>query len=101
MHWAWPSIGFLVFMVPLPAFVSVMLSRPLQLIATRCSLYALQTLGIPAIVHSGQGNVIHLPPPCEPLEVERACSGLSMLTLFFAICIGEAILMQRGQSGSG
>ena len=32
--WAWPSIAFLVFMVPLPGFLAVMLSHPLQRIAT-------------------------------------------------------------------
>ena len=94
LRWAWPSIIFLVFMVPLPASVSIMLSRPLQRIATIASAYSLQTLGISAIVPGDQGNVIQLPSPCPPLGVDRACSGLSMLTLFFAICIGAAFLLR-------
>ena len=94
LRWAWPSILFLGFMVPLPSFVQAMLSRPLQHIATRASVYSLQTLGISALVRGDQGNVIQLPDPCPPLEVERACSGLSMLTLFFAVCVGAAFVMR-------
>ncbi len=94
LRWAWPAIVFLVFMVPLPMFLSVMLSRPLQRIATVSSVYTLQTLGISAIVPGDQGTVIQLPPPCTPLDIERACSGLSMLTLFFAICVGAVFVLR-------
>lgn len=94
LRWAWPSILFLGFMVPLPSFLQAMLSRPLQHIATRASVYSLQTLGISAIIRGDQGNVIQLPDPCPPLEVERACSGLSMLTLFFAVCVGAAFVIR-------
>ena len=94
LRWAWPSIVFLVFMVPLPGFVSVMLSQPLQRVATRMSVYSLQTCGILAFVRGDTGNVIQLPEPCPPLDVERACSGLSMLTVFIAICVGAAFVVR-------
>lgn len=90
LHWAWPAIVFLLFMIPLPGAVQSMASDQLQAIATRISLFVIQTLGIPAIA---QGNVIQLPD--KSLEVARACSGLRMLMLFFAICIGGAFVVQR------
>jgi len=89
IRWAYPSVLFLVFMIPLPGFLSGMLSRPLQAIGTRVSLFLIQTLGIPA---SGEGNVIQLTK--EQLGVVEACSGLRMLMLFFAICIGAALVMR-------
>ncbi len=89
--WAWPSIAFLVFMVPLPGFLAVMLSHPLQRIATTSGVYVIQTLGIPALA---QGNVIQLPSD-RLLDVATACSGIRMLTLFFAICAGAVLVIQR------
>jgi exosortase len=91
LHWAWPAIAFLEFMVPLPAAVSVSMAQPLQRLATQCTVYTLQTLGIPAI---SEGNVIYLSDRANKLEVERACSGLSMLTLFIAICVGAAFIIE-------
>jgi exosortase len=91
-RWAWPSILFLEFMVPLPASIAVSLSQPLQRIATHSSTYCLQTLGISALPSSG--TVIDLPAPAGQLDVDRACSGLAMLTLFFAICVGAAFLLR-------
>ena len=91
MRWAWPSIVFLFFMLPLPAFCAEMLSQPLQRVATITSVFVIQTLGIPA---SADGNVIKLANSPTPLEVEQACSGLRMLMLFFAICVGAALVMR-------
>ena len=89
MQWAWPSVVFLVFMMPLPGFASAMLSGPLQRIGTKGSVFAIQTIGIPAVA---QGNVIQLPG--GPLEVAVACSGIRMLMLFFAVCVGAAFVMR-------
>src|SRR5579872_2101408 len=57
LRYAWPSIVFLVFMIPLPGALAGRLSGPLQHVATACSTYVLQTLGVPAIA---TGNVICL-----------------------------------------
>ena len=88
--WAWPSLTFLIFMTPLPAQVQGFASQQLQQMATFCSCWVIQTLGIPAMA---QGNVIQLSE--KSLEVARACSGLRMMMLFFAICVGAAFLMQK------
>jgi exosortase len=88
--WAWPSLTFLIFMTPLPASLQSFASEQLQALATFLSCWVIQTLGIPAMA---QGNVIQLSE--KPLEVARACSGLRMMMLFFAICVGAAFLMRR------
>jgi exosortase len=89
--WAWPSILFLVFMLPWPDSVSVYFAQPLQHWATIMSVYTLQTVGV-AASNSGDSNVINLSEAAGSLEVARACSGLSMLTLFFAICVGASFV---------
>jgi exosortase len=91
LHWAWPAIGFLVFMIPLPGDAAVLLSHPLQRIATTAGVYTIQTLGIPAVA-AGTTIELTLPPP---LEVAEACSGIRMLTLFFAICVGAVFVIER------
>jgi len=89
--WAWPSILYLIFMIPLPGIMADWLRHPLQRIATIASTYTLQLLGIPAI---SQGNVIVLTG--GELGVEEACSGLRMMILFFAICVGAACVIRGG-----
>ncbi len=90
LWWAWPAVVFLAFMVPLPGFVAGELSHPLQRIGTEASAYLVQTLGIPAVT---RGNVIVL--PTTELGVVEACNGLRMMMLFFAVCVGGALLMKR------
>jgi exosortase len=88
--WSWPSILFLFFMMPLPGAVQGLASEQLQSVATRLSTFVIQTFGIAAVA---QGNVIQLAE--RPLEVARACSGLRMMMLFFALCIGAAFIAKR------
>lgn len=87
--WSWPAIVFLVFMVPLPERAAQVLGLPLQKLGATTSTYLLQTLGIPATL---DGTIIHLPSG-GPMGVEEACSGLRMLMLFVAVCVGAAIVM--------
>lgn len=88
LSWSWPSIAFLVFMLPLPFQVEVALAYPLQRTATLISTFALQTLGIPAVA---EGVTILL--QAGELRVEEACSGLGMLLVFFALSTAVAIFM--------
>lgn len=90
LRWAWPSIVYLVFMVPLPGFLASMLSQPLQQIGATTSTYLLQTFGIPAVA---RGTVIGLSH--ADLGVEEACSGLRMLMLFLAVCTAAALVIDR------
>jgi len=89
LRWSWPAIVFLFFMVPLPRAAAGMLSQPLQHIATVSSVYIVQTLGIASLA---QGNVIVL--TTGPLNVAEACSGLRMMMLFFAVCVGAAFVLR-------
>jgi exosortase len=90
LHWAWPGIVYLGFMMPLPAVIDSFLSHPLQRVATISSTWLLQLLGVPAI---SRGNVIWL--TAERLGVIDACSGLRMLLVFLAITVGASFLIQR------
>jgi exosortase len=90
LRWAWPSIAFLFFMLPLPFSVSEALAGHLQLMATEASTFLLQTLGRPAVA---EGTLIHLNE--GTLNVEQACSGLRMLMIFFALSTAVALLMRK------
>lgn len=90
LKWAWPSLAFLFFMVPLPGPLADALGAPLQRAATIASTYAIQVVGVPAVA---EGNVILLSK--EPIGVAEACSGLRMLVLFLAIAAGFVLLIGR------
>lgn len=89
LKWAWPSVLFLFFMVPLPGFLAGQISGPLQRIATDCSTWVLQTIGVPA---TSQGNIIWLTN--GKIGVVEACSGLRMLVAFGAITFAAACLIR-------
>lgn len=90
LRWAAPALGILVFMIPLPYRADVLMRQPLQRISTEASGFALQVLGLPAIV---EGNVIIL----DDLElgVVDACSGLKMFIVFFCLSTTMAVLSRR------
>lgn len=88
--WAWPAVIFLGFMIPIPSTIGGSLSGILQSIATISSTFLLQTIGIPAV---SEGNVIWLTN--QPLGVAQACSGLRMMTSFFALATGMALVIER------
>jgi exosortase len=89
-RWSWPSIVFLAFMIPLPFRLANALSDPLQHLATLTSTFALQTLGMPALA---EGNTIQLDE--VQINIVEACSGLSMLIVFFALSTGTALVVKR------
>jgi len=74
-------IGYLLFMIPLPAIVYYQLTLPLQLWASRLGATGLVALGIHTV---RQGNLLLL-PNCT-LNVVEACSGIrSLLSLLAAV----------------
>jgi len=74
-------IGYLLFMIPLPAIVYYQLTLPLQLWASRLGATGLVALGIHTV---RQGNLLFL-PNCT-LNVVEACSGIrSLLSLLAAV----------------
>jgi exosortase len=74
-------IGYLVFMIPLPAIVYYQLTLPLQLWTSRLGASGLVALGIHTV---REGNLLIL-PNCT-LSVVEACSGIrSLLSLLAAV----------------
>jgi exosortase len=92
LRWSWPALVFMFFAIPLPGVLTNLLSQPLQAIGCRCSVYLIQTLGIPCV---RMENSIQLSDMPNPLNVAEACSGIRMLMLFFALCLGWAFLMKN------
>jgi exosortase len=89
-RWAWPSVGFLIFMIPLPYRLEVSLAGPLQRIATISSTFLLQTFGLPAVA---EGNVILLSE--ARIGIVEACSGLRMLVVFFALSSAVGLVIRK------
>jgi exosortase len=86
----WPSLAFLLFMIPLPYEASRVLGAELQKVATIASTFLLQCFGQPAI---SEGNRILIEG--VTLNVVEACSGLRMLVTFFAFSVAAVLLMDR------
>jgi len=88
MRWAGPPVVFLVLMFPWPRVLTDAISRPLKLLATKFSVFGLQSLGVEAY---RDGNRIQLEN--MPMQVVDQCSGLRMLTVFVAMAVAMAIMM--------
>lgn len=89
-RWALPVIAFLIFMVPLPYRVETAIQYPLRRAGTVGGVYAMQTIGIPAVSH---GNNIIIKE--EQIGVAEACSGLNMLMVFLALTSAAAMISRR------
>lgn len=90
IRWAWPGPLFLFFMLPLPSVLEQNVLWKLQTLASACSTFVLQTLGVAAF---REGNLINIPG--SPLNVAEACSGLRMLTIFTAMALAMVFLVER------
>jgi exosortase len=90
LRWLWPALAFLMFMFPLPDSVERTMGTKLQLTAAIASEFVLQTVGYATY---REGVVLHVRD--HALEVEKACSGLSMLLTFLALSTGMALVVKR------
>lgn len=85
-------LGYLLFMVPLPAIVFYAITFPLQQLAAQQAAWALDLLGVPVLL---DGNIIHLSQ--ISLGVTEACSGIRSLISLFAGAVAWAyLLLPRG-----
>jgi len=82
-------LGYLVFMIPLPAIIYYQLTFPLQLLASRLGADGLVALGVPTV---REGNLLIL-PNCT-LEVVEACSGVRSLLSLLAAVVGYVYLVE-------
>lgn len=90
LKWAGPPLAFLVFMFPLPSVLQYSVLLWLQKVAAVCSTWTLQLIGLPAL---RDGNKIVI----DGLElgVADACSGLRMGTIFGAMSVALAMMINR------
>ena len=76
----WFSFFFLLFMIPIPSIVYYAATFPMQLLATKVTVFLLDFIGVPV---ARNGNIIALPN--YMLEVVEACSGLRSLMTLLAL----------------
>jgi exosortase len=88
--WLCPAAAVLLFMFPPPFQAETALAGPLQQLATTVGTYALQTAGFAAVA---EGNVIVVGD--LRIGVLEACSGLGMLSAFFALSTTAALIVRR------
>ena len=92
IRWAWPALGFLIFMFPLPHALEVNVLNRLQRLASISSAFVLQTLGVTA---TRTGNLIRIAGMDQPLSIAEQCSGLRMATIFVALAVAMVFLVER------
>ncbi len=90
LKWAGPPLAFLVFMFPLPSVLENSVLWGLQRLAAICSTWTLQLLGVPALREGSKLTIEGL-----NLDVADACSGLRMSTIFGAMSVALAMLINR------
>jgi exosortase len=92
LKWAGPPIAFLLFMFKFPSFIEHSVLLKLQQWASTFSTFTLQTIGVSAI---RDGNRIQIAGLEQGLEVADACSGLRMSTIFGAMSVALAMIVNR------
>src|SRR4029077_20806417 len=83
-------LGYMVFMIPLPAIIYYQLTLPLQLWASRLGASGLMALGIHTV---REGNLLVL-PNCT-LNVVEACSGIRSLLSLLAAVVAYGYLAEQ------
>ena len=82
-------IVFLLLMIPIPGIIYYQLMFPLQLLASRLVMYALDRLNYFPVVR--EGNLLILPH--YTLEVVDACSGVRSLVSLLALALGYGYIV--------
>ncbi len=90
----WFEIIFLIFMIPIPYVIYFSATFPMQLLASKVTVFLLDGLGMSVI---RQGNIIHLAD--QSLEVAEACSGLRSLISLLALGAIYSYLTQKRFTG--
>jgi len=75
-------LGFLLFMIPIPAIIYNQVTLPLQLLASRLASSWLEVIGIPVL---RDGNILTMSN--YSLEVVEACSGIRSLMALISLSV--------------
>ena len=92
----WLPIVFLLFAIPLPAFIHTKIATPMRKLASMVAAVILNTF--PDLQAEAAGVVIYLTHKgvkLEPLNVADACSGMRLLRAFVALGVAMAYLEYR------
>jgi exosortase len=84
-------LAFLLLMLPWPNRIHAAVSLPLQTLATKSTVFVLETLGYLVV---REGNILKVGD--TSVAVAEACSGLRMLTAFLVVAALVAFLSRRG-----
>lgn len=97
LRWSWAPLAFLVFMLPLPTELHRMLLLRMQHWAAVMSNYTLQTMGAESFLTGATGNLITIAVGDNniQLNVEEACAGLRMATIFIAMAVALTMILDR------
>lgn len=90
LRWAGPPLAFSIFMFPLPSVLENSVLWGLQRVAAISSTWTLQLIGIPALREGSKIAIDQL-----DLDVADACSGLRMGTIFGAMSVALAMMINR------
>ncbi len=90
----WLPICYLIFMINPPQALYVKFTTPLQYLSASAGVHLLPLFGVNAIRTATQVH-IQVGTHWESLNVAQACSGIRMLTAFFALAIALAYSSQR------
>ena len=94
LRWSAAPLGFLVFMLPLPTELQRMVLVRMQHWAAVMSNYTLQTMGADSYLEGATSNLISIGDNIH-LNVEEACSGLRMATIFIAMAVALTMILER------
>lgn len=84
-------LGYLIFMIPLPAIVFNAIAFPLQMLASWLGTWFMQSIGIPVL---REGNLLYI--PSMTMEVVEACSGIRSLISLLALATVFAYFSTKG-----
>jgi exosortase len=82
-------LGFLIFMIPLPAIIYNQITFPLQLMASRFATFWLELVHVPVL---RDGNILIFSN--YSLEVVEACSGIRSLMTLIAVAVMYGYLLE-------
>lgn len=82
-------LGYLIFMIPLPALIYYQVTFPLQLLTSRFAAECLRILSVPVL---REGNLLYVPN--YSFEVAQACSGIRSLLSLIALAVAYAHVVE-------